>query len=557
MKKLNEDINITDPNLAQQYNRGQALLVQKDQVIVKLQDQINKVEKEKMKIEKELNKISQESAKQQGQTQPVNTQGQQQNPQNQQTVQVTGTPVNQAANEGILIKIDGDKIDIEIDQLTDRLSYLQNNNGDPGEIESLENQINGLINQDEETPSYIKNMIGDQRFVDDIEDETRYSDDIEEKEPEMINDEFDSDDEIEDYYDQQYRKELEDEDYRWRSQKEEDDYEDLDEGYDDETPRFSGMIGRTEDNYEMSPLGKPIRRLSTKEKYPWKSSSNNRKKKAWSDSRLEKYESLEKEISELEDNITYLKQDIEDTQERYSSPSYEGVEEEMEEFWASLSHDQREVLNSGAYKNDKDRIADLKKYGAENPERILKDYYYYYPEYDKTLDKERKQNEKIIKKLSEELEKLEKKLQKKQEQLDSMGYPRYIDENFSNPMSIENFYNLSEAYVEDDTSISRDKEEYLDNDYLFYIKVIKDDGEWFIGKIFKINPDGEWYGMVKAGNDGSFEKMSYESEWDEIDITNFLEEQYDNVEIIDKHEFDDYMEDKDEDIEEGWPSNTL
>lgn len=113
-----------------------------------------------------------------------------------------------------------------------------------------------------------------------------------------------------------------------------------------------------------------------------------------------------------------------------------------------------------------------------------------------------------------------------------------------NPVSLENFYDVSEAYVEDDKfSRHPNEEEYDANKYLFYVRVtdITAQNE-FIGKIFKTSPDGEWYGLVKDGEAKSFEQISYDASYDEEQIVDFLKETYDEVEIIDIDEFNNYIE---------------
>jgi len=116
--------------------------------------------------------------------------------------------------------------------------------------------------------------------------------------------------------------------------------------------------------------------------------------------------------------------------------------------------------------------------------------------------------------------------------------PKILKEN-DNPMSIENFYNLSEEK----------KTEELDDDFLFYIKAYDED-DWFIGKIFKISADEDWYGIVKAGENDTFDKISYDPEFDEEAIVDFLRDTYDSVEIIDQAEYDDYAEEEPNDIDE-------
>ena len=238
--------------------------------------------------------------------------------------------------------------------------------------------------------------------------------------------------------------------------------------------------------------------------------------------------------------------------ERFQAPNYEGIEGEIEEFFGQIGFEASDVLNSGM--SDKEKIKGLKKLGVEDPKDLLNNYHHYFPEYDSSLDKQRKEIEKENKQIQSKIDKLKAKIAKKEEQQDKMGYPVY---DSYNPMTPENFYNLDEAYIEmeDEEEKKESKEDYLDEDYVFYVKV-NDDNNEFIGKIFKISPDGDWFGLVKKGDDDSFEKISYEPEYDEIDIVEFLGDSYDSIEIIDNHEFNDYIEDNEE-IEESWPMNTI
>ena len=126
----------------------------------------------------------------------------------------------------------------------------------------------------------------------------------------------------------------------------------------------------------------------------------------------------------------------------------------------------------------------------------------------------------------------------KEDNYDANGY-RLSEEK--NPLSAKNFYNLVEAYVDYDTEALNKDSEYNQEDYIFYVKVSDGHNE-FIGKIFKISPDGEWFGIVKDGEDSSFEKISYDAIYSEMDIVKFLEDSYDEVEIIDINEFNNYIE---------------
>jgi len=105
----------------------------------------------------------------------------------------------------------------------------------------------------------------------------------------------------------------------------------------------------------------------------------------------------------------------------------------------------------------------------------------------------------------------------------------------NNPMSKENFY-LNEAEVEKKT------EDFLGENYIHYIKIYEKENDWFIAKIFKESTDGDWFGEVKAGESDNFDDISYDSDYDLIDIIDFLKKTYDSVEVIDDAEYNDYVE---------------
>ena len=61
-KKVNEDVAITDPSLAQQYSNGKQQLVNKDSQINALNRQILKLQQDKIKIQQALDQIEKKSA---------------------------------------------------------------------------------------------------------------------------------------------------------------------------------------------------------------------------------------------------------------------------------------------------------------------------------------------------------------------------------------------------------------------------------------------------------------------------------------------------------------
>lgn len=125
-----------------------------------------------------------------------------------------------------------------------------------------------------------------------------------------------------------------------------------------------------------------------------------------------------------------------------------------------------------------------------------------------------------------------------------------IDENGGNPLATENFYNLTEAYVDDEITFEANPpEEYAEEKYLIYVRITDGHNE-FIGKIFKLSPDGEWYGIVKDGADSKhFENMTYDANYYEAQILDYLLEIYDEVEVINIDEFNNYIEGDIEELE--------
>jgi len=519
MKKLHEDVAITDPVLAQQYANGQTQLITLDKKINALQLQVNKLETQKNVINNAMVKISQKQANEKPEDNANN-----QTPAAKEDIATktadaaaaAAVAAQQATSESLVESIDistdeEGRINQEIDQLADQVVYLQEHGGDPEEIDELINHINNLQDQ-------LKDLDMDQ-----MEHESLYDLDDEYGDG---GPEFDRDDEHGDAGPEFDR---------------DDEHGDGGSMYEAEEVRFSNHPGV---RYEYNAQGKPIRRIDPT-KQP--------KKRPWSDAKWQKYDNIEKEIEELQEEIDALEQEIKYQMERFQSPDFEGAEGEMEEFFGEIGFEASDILNSGG--TDKEKLKALTKLGVRDPEGTLENYYYYYPEFDPKLEKPKKEAEKEVKKLQAQIDKIQKKKEAKQEKYDTF-------ESY-NPMSADKFYTLSEAYIEmeDEEEKKTSKEDYLDEDYVFYVKINDDDNE-FIGKIFKISPDGDWFGIVKKGDDDSFEKISYEPEYDEIDIVDFLGDNYDTVEIIDRQEFNDYIEDIeeiDEDIIGGsnWSSNSV
>jgi len=292
-----------------------------------------------------------------------------------------------------------------------------------------------------------------------------------------------------------------------------------------------------------------------------------------------KSEEYKEQSEKIEDDISYLEADIKNIESRFNfdDPPFEDFELEVEEFLGSLTHEEREILMSGY--GDEEKIKDLmggfKKFSSEKdfsdtlfdktPKKtreeaqyLLNDYYYYYPDADPKVHKEKKKADKQIKKLKKEISKLEKvydeidkkyynvldkidKIETQEKDDQNEFHQEYKEDKPEDWFVSDSMFPYNEAYVEFNKEKQKSKEDYLDKNYVFYVKIIEDEEE-FIGKIFKISPDGDWYGVVKVGESPTFEEMNYKPEYNEVDIIEFLGNNYESIEIIDTQEYNEYIE---------------
>jgi len=285
------------------------------------------------------------------------------------------------------------------------------------------------------------------------------------------------------------------------------------------------------------------------------------------------------------------------------TPSYEGIEGEIENFWGEISPEALEILNSGVYTGELEILKALEKAGVEHPKEVLGNYYYYFPEYNRNLDMDRVEVEEEVEEIKKSIGMKEKELQELEseyentlalkyderkrfipldkeepleEEFEDDSFPSkdiwhdeedelsdedvqdwskwispedldnwdeegnmtidYDEENSENPASYKNFW----GDLDEDVDEKKTREDYLDDSFLFYTKIVEN-GKPFIGKIFKISPDSDWNGVVKVGESSTFEKITYETEYDELDIIEFLKDNYEDVEILDRHEYNEYF----------------
>jgi hypothetical protein len=304
---------------------------------------------------------------------------------------------------------------------------------------------------------------------------------------------------------------------------------------------------------------------------------------------------VQNQIWDIEGQIEDLKNEIKWAKEEFESPSYEGAEGEVEQFFAEIGPEASEILNSGAYNTDEEKAFALREVGIEKPEQIIQDYYYYYPEYDPRKEKERNEAEEKVQRLETEIEQLENKLSQLEEMYESVNEAKFNIENVDryeiqdlkdymdaesisysededgstidfdeteldrewndrlDDMGMERIGDFEEApstdvddilSIDDEDSDDEDfteEDERIDEDKVFYVKV-EDEGEAFIGKIYKLFDEGDWRSKIVDGESETFEQLNYDPDWDEVDIVAFLRENYADAEIVSEDEFNDHVE---------------
>lgn len=316
---------------------------------------------------------------------------------------------------------------------------------------------------------------------------------------------------------------------------------------------------------------------------------------------------VQDKIWDIEGEIADLKQEIRFNKQRFESPSFEGAEGEIEQFFAEIGPQAAEILNSGSYATDEEKSYALRAAGVSNPEQIIRDYYYYYPEFDESLKEDRLQAEKEVEQAEARIKELEAELEEIQSIYESLDEGKfnvekvdpyeiqdlkdYLDaENISyfeeedgstidfdeteldkewhdriddtegyerqDDFSEETAEEPDETEVDDILSVEdgdedniTDTDEKIDKDKVFYVKVTED-GEQFIGKIYKLFDEGDWRSvLVLDGDSKTFEKLNYDPDWDEVDIIAFLRENYDDAELVSEDEFNDNVEEPEKESE--------
>jgi len=305
---------------------------------------------------------------------------------------------------------------------------------------------------------------------------------------------------------------------------------------------------------------------------------------------------VQRKMWDLEDDIENLKQEIESIKEPLQTPTFSGVQGEIENFFGEVGFEAADILNSGL--PDEQKLESLDAIGIKNPKEILDTYYYYYPEFNPALDKKRKEAEKKIESKEREIQKLQDELNNMKEIYESKSvnesiyniekFPdieEYEDlKDYLDAESIsyienedENTIEFDESEVDDewkdrletltfkdfdedeedpsdilsieDEEEFVDKSEKVDEQNVFYVKV-EDEGKAFVGKIYKLFDEGDWRSKIIDGDSKTFEKLNYDPDWDEIDIIAFLRENYADADIISEKEFDEHVEEPEIEIEE-------
>ena len=103
---------------------------------------------------------------------------------------------------------------------------------------------------------------------------------------------------------------------------------------------------------------------------------------------------------------------------------------------------------------------------------------------------------------------------------------------------------------EPEIELTPEEHENIDEEKVFYVQV-ENEGDAFIGKIYKLNDSEEWMAKVTVGESDTFDKLYYDDEWDEVDIIAFLRENYADAILISEDEFNAQVLDKTDEIQEA------
>jgi len=434
--------------------------------------------------------------------------------------------------------------------------------------------------------------------------------------------------------------------------------------------------------------------------FPEKPERAPRKRRLTWDIRM-KMQDVEGQIEDEKQNMRYYT-------EALQSPE-DSVSGEVEEFFAQIGSEASDILNSGISAEQK--FYALKEAGIKDPQSIMQDYYYYYPEFNPDLDDKRKEADKEIPKIQAKIDKLQAKLDKMETMYESMNEahnhrgPLPVAQKINGKWEIESFPGLAEAVegyhpfeilaakrdpgygydhvimlfikftkgipkkyqtpenthglliwdmdnkefieepgsledygidpenlqrktgfsmpgfddmdeslneteyntenvdpyelgdlkdyldaenisysedesgtidfdeteldaewrdrmdnmgfeavsqeetgdilsMEDDTEETDDiagQDEKIGEDKVFYVQV-DDEGESFIGKIYKLFDEGDWRSKLVDGTSETFEKLNYDPDWDEVDIIAFLRENYADAQLMTEEEFNNHAE---------------
>ena len=91
-----------------------------------------------------------------------------------------------------------------------------------------------------------------------------------------------------------------------------------------------------------------------------------------------------------------------------------------------------------------------------------------------------------------------------------------------------------------------EREDSLEGDYVFAVKVIDgDEEEDIIAKFYKNEDDDFWKARVVQGSEEPIESMQFDPEMEKLDIIEHLATIYDEVEELDTEDYEEMLDDKD------------
>ena len=252
----------------------------------------------------------------------------------------------------------------------------------------------------------------------------------------------------------------------------------------------------------------------------------------------EKDSEMGREILELKLDYGALQSEYQNAKERYDQSQID-----HEQFGTDLDFEVLDLLNAGY--PDKEKIIALNKKGIDGE---------LYVSQRNDIMRQWEESEKEMESLKKEMKELGKKLEDAQadQSISFNVASSKSKEGYRNIRTgqFESVYETSEEDLEiDDEDLGEDKAE------IFFVRIppIEDDEEEIIAKIFKVEEDSKWYVRDIEEEVDWLEDLVFGEKYDKVGIISYLADILGDVEEINREEYDENIDDKEELDDEYFP----